>query len=92
MSAMPKAAIIGGLFGLALLGALTYFSLGFAQYTCEVCVTFNGRMQCRTASGTNQETAKQAAHDNACAFLVASKTDGFLCGQAPPTQVTCQTP
>ena len=89
---MSKAAVIGGLFGLVMLAALTYFSLGFAQYTCEVCVTFNGRMQCRTASGTDQETATQTARDNACAFLVASKTDGFLCGQTHPTQVTCQTP
>jgi hypothetical protein len=89
---MPKAAVIGGIFGLALLGIIVYFSMGLAQYTCEVCVTFNGRTQCRMASGTDQATATQTAHDNACAFLVASKTDGFLCSQAHPTQVKCQTP
>ena len=89
---MSKAAVVGALFGIVLLGAIVYFSMGLAQYTCEVCVTFNGRTQCRTASGANQETAMQTAHDNACAFLVASKTDGFLCGQANPTQVKCQAP
>lgn len=89
---MSKAAVIGGVFGLALLGAIAYFSIGLAQHTCEVCVTFKGRTQCRTASGTDKLLATQTAHDNACAFLVASKTDGFLCGQTHPTQVTCQEP
>jgi hypothetical protein len=89
---MSKAAVVGGLFGIALLGMIVYFSMGLAQYTCEVCVTFNGRTQCRTASGADKETAMQTAHDNACAYLIASKTDGFLCGQANPTQVKCQTP
>ena len=89
---MSRAAVIGGLFGVALLGAIVYLSLGFDQYTCEVCVTFKGRTQCRAASGASQEVAHQAAHDNACAFLVASKTDGFLCNQTQPTQVKCQGP
>ena len=89
---MPKAAVIGGLFGVAILGAMFYLSMGLAQYTCEVCVDFNGRSQCRSASGADQATARRTAHDNACAFLVASKTDGFLCGQTQPTRVVCQEP
>jgi hypothetical protein len=89
---MSKAAIVGGGFGLVLIGAIVYFSLGLTQYTCEVCVTFNGRTQCRTASGADKDTAVQTARDNACAFLVASKTDGFLCSQTQPSQVQCQVP
>jgi hypothetical protein len=89
---MSRAAVIGGLFGIALIGAIVYLSIGLDQYTCEVCVTFKGRTQCRTASGASPEVAHQAAHDNACAFLVASKTDAFLCGQTQPSQVKCQEP
>ena len=89
---MSKAAVIGSLFGIAMLGVIVYLSLGLNQYTCEVCVTFNARTQCRTAAGADQQTAVQAARDNACAFLVATKTDGFLCGQTAPTRVTCQEP
>jgi hypothetical protein len=89
---MSKAALIGSLFGIVMIGAIVYLSMGLSQYTCEVCVSFNGRTQCRTASGADQNTARQTAHDNACAFLVASKTDGFLCGQAQPTRVACQAP
>ena len=89
---MSKAAVLGGLFGVAILGALIYLSMGFSQYTCEVCVDFNGRTQCRSASGPDKQTALRSAHDNACAFLVASKTDGFLCGQTQPTRAVCQEP
>ncbi len=89
---MSKAAIVGGLFAVVLLGAMVYMTMGLNQYTCEVCVTFNGRTQCRSASGADRQTAVQTAHDNACAFLVASKTDGFLCGQTRPARVACEAP
>jgi len=87
---MPKAGVVGGIFGLLLIGAIVYFSLGLQQHTCEVCVDFQGGTQCRTASGADQHTTVQTAHDNACAYLVHSKTEGFLCGQTAPTRVTCQ--
>jgi hypothetical protein len=87
---MAKAGWIGGIFGVIIVVVIVYLSLSFEQYTCEVCMDFHGRSQCRKASGADRATAVQAAHDNACAFLVQSKTDGFLCGQAQPTQVACQ--
>ena len=87
---MRKAGLVGGVFALLLLGAIGYFSLGLEQFTCEVCMDFQGRTQCRTASGADRPTAVQTARDNACAFLVHSKTEGFLCGQTPPARITCQ--
>jgi hypothetical protein len=51
---------------------------------------FRGRQQCRTASGADRETAMRTAQDNACAFVVQSKTEGFLCGQTQPVRMTCQ--
>ena len=87
---MSKAGIIGGLFGVVMLGVILFLSMGFDQHTCEVCVEFKGRTQCRKASGADRETAMRTARDNACAFLVASKTDGFLCGQTQPMRVSCQ--
>ncbi|MGQ4810531.1 hypothetical protein NKDENANG_04008 [Candidatus Entotheonellaceae bacterium PAL068K] len=89
---MSKTVIIGSLFGLVMLGTMIYLSMGLDQYTCEVCVTFKGRTQCRTASGADQDSAMVTARDNACAFLVASKTDGFLCSQTQPTRMVCQEP
>lgn len=87
---MSKAVVVGSLFGIAMLGTIVYLSMGFNRYTCEVCVTFKDRTQCRTASGADEKSAMMAAHDNACAFLVESKTDGFLCAQAPMTRMVCQ--
>ena len=87
---MSKAGVIGGLFGVAILGVILFLSMGFSQVTCEVCVDFKGRTQCRKAAGADKETAVITARDNACAFLVASKTDGFLCGQTQPSKVDCK--
>ena len=89
---MSKAGIIGGVFGIAILGFVFYLSAGFSQHTCEVCIEFKGQTQCRKAAGADRETAINAARDNACAFLVNSKTDGFLCGQTPSAKVTCNEP
>jgi len=89
---MAKAGWVGGIFAVLVVGVLLYTSLRIEQVTCEVCVEFNGRTQCRIASGANKEGTVQTAHDNACAFLVGSKTEGFLCGQARPTKVSCQEP
>ena len=87
---MSKAGVVGGIFGVLLVGAIVYFSLGFDQQRCEVCMVFQGQRQCRTASGATEHTAVQTAKDNACAYLVHSKTEGFLCSQTPPARVTCQ--
>ena len=87
---MPKAGVVGGIFGLLLLGTIVYFSLSFQGHTCEVCMDFQGRTQCRTAEGADQRTAMQTAIDNACAYLIHSKTEGFLCNQTPPARVTCR--
>ncbi|PON16086.1 hypothetical protein C2W62_20390 [Candidatus Entotheonella serta] len=89
---MSKAGIIGGMFGVLILGLLFYLSIGFSQQTCEVCIEFKGRTKCRTASGADRETAVNAARDNACAFLIGSKTDAFLCSQTPSAKVSCNEP
>jgi hypothetical protein len=89
---MSKAGVIGVVFGVAILGLLLYLSIGFSQYSCEVCIEFKGQTKCREAAGADRQTAISAARDNACAFLVNSKTDGFLCGQTTPAKVTCNEP
>ena len=89
---MSKAGVIGVVFGVAILGLLFYLSIGFSQYSCEVCIEFKGQTKCRTAAAVDRKTAINAARDNACAFLVNSKTDGFLCGQEQPAKVTCNAP
>ena len=87
---MPKAGLVGVIFGVAIVGLVLYLSLSFDQVRCDVCVEYKGHTQCRTAEGIDAETASRTAHDNACAFLIGSKTDAFLCGQAMPKSISCQ--
>ena len=87
---MPKAGLVGAIFGVAIVGLVLYLSFGFDQVRCEVCVEYKGRTECRIAAGTDPETASRTATDNACAFLISSKTDAFLCGQGAPKSVSCQ--
>jgi len=58
---MPKAGVVGGIFGMLLVGLVVYLSLGFDQQKCEVCMDFQGQTQCHTASGANEPTAIQTA-------------------------------
>ena len=87
---MPKAGLVGVIFGVAIVGLVLYLSLSFDQVRCEVCIEYKGLTECRTAAGTDNETASRTARDNACAFLISSKTDAFLCGQGTPKSVSCQ--
>jgi hypothetical protein len=87
---MPKAGLVGVIFGVAIVGLVLYLSLSFDQVRCDVCVEYKGQTQCRSAEGIDAETASRSARDNACAFLISSKTDAFLCGQGTPKSVSCQ--
>jgi hypothetical protein len=87
---MPKAGMVSVIFGVAIVGMVLYLSLSFDEVRCEVCVEYKGQTECRTAGGVDTENASRMARDNACAFLISSKTDAFLCGQGTPKSVSCQ--
>ena len=87
---MPKAGMVSVIFGVAIVGLVLYLSLSFDEVRCEVCVEYKGQTECRTAGGADDETASRTAIDNACAFLISSKTDAFKCGQGAPKSVSCQ--
>ncbi|MDE0207101.1 MAG: hypothetical protein OXP66_13880 [Candidatus Tectomicrobia bacterium] len=87
---MPKAGMVGAIFGVAIVALVLYLSLSFDEVRCEVCVEYKGQTECRTAGGADTETASRTARDNACAFLISSKTDAFLCGQGTPKSMSCQ--
>ena len=68
---------------------IIYASMGLSQVSCEVCITYRGRTQCRTAQGTNAEEAQRTATDVACTFLSSGMTDSILCGNTPPAKLMC---
>lgn len=73
-----------------LLLLILYASVGLTRYTCEVCMEFNGRTKCRTASGPTREEAQRTAVDNACSFLASGISEVTRCPNTPPASVKCQ--
>ena len=82
------AVLLGILFALIVLGVLIYSTLGLSRHRVEVCVEFNGRASCRTASATTREAAQRTATNNACALLSSGMTESMACGAKPPTKIT----
>jgi hypothetical protein len=72
---------------IAFFGLLVYLTLGPKQNRVEVCVEFQGRTNCRIASGPTRESALRTATDNACATIASGMTETMACGHKPPTSV-----
>ena len=73
-----------------LLVVFTYLSISPNEVSCEVCMEFNGRTECRKASGKNREDAEIAAASTACGLISGGVTDGMACRNAAPKSVTCE--
>ncbi len=86
---MSKATIVSILFGLAVLAALVYSTLGLQQYSCEVCITYNGEQNCATASAPTREEATRTASDVACAPISSGMTASIQCSNQVPDSVNC---
>ncbi len=63
--------------------------LGQVEVSCEVCITFHDRTQCRTALGADREEAVRTAIDNACGLLAQGMADSISCSKTQPDRVTC---
>lgn len=79
-----KLGLIIGLGIVLFLGLLVYSSMNLTTHRVEVCMTFQGRTQCRTASGKTQAEAARTATENACALISSGMTDSIACQNTPP--------
>ena len=68
----------------AFVGLLGYMSMGQKQQRVEVCVDFQGRKNCRIASGPTKDAALRTATDNACATITNGMTESMSCSHNPP--------
>lgn len=84
---MKKPVLVGIVFALIVLGYIVYSSMNLAGHKVEVCITFNGRANCRTASGASEEFARRTATTNACADIASGVTDSIACENTPPNSV-----
>jgi hypothetical protein len=85
---MSKPVLVGILIVAVILGVLVYSSFNLAKFRVEVCMTFNGQTNCRTAAGSTEEFARRSATTNACAAIASGVTDSIACENTPPSKVT----
>jgi hypothetical protein len=85
---VKKAAVVGVVFLLVVIAAIYYSTATLAAHRVEVCMEFNGRTSCRTASGSTEEFALRTATTNACAIISSGVTDSMACDRAVPKKVT----
>jgi hypothetical protein len=87
---ISKAALLGILFGLLVLGVIIYQTLGLRQYQCEVCVEMNGQTKCVAVKGESEQQALQTAKDSACSFVSNGRDENIRCTEKPPVSVKCK--
>ncbi|MCU1335088.1 MAG: hypothetical protein JWO19_669 [Bryobacterales bacterium] len=85
---MRKPVVAGVIFVLLVLGVIVYSTMTLAKHRVEVCIQFNGRTNCKTASATTEEFAHQAAVNNACGEIASGVTETVACEHTPPIKVT----
>jgi hypothetical protein len=69
------------------LGTILYTSLGGSnsKYRVEICITFQGHTDCRTARASTHDEALRTATDNACALMASGQSEFERCRNTPPT-------
>ena len=86
---MKKSVLLAVVFVVIVIGAVIYTTMeaGSSKYRCEVCVEFQGRTQCRTASAATEMQARRTAQENACSYISSGVTDSMQCGNSQPVSV-----
>jgi hypothetical protein len=91
MKKMAKVLVtIVALFGL--FGILVYLTMSPNEVTCEVCMEFRGKTECRKATGKDRVEAEGAAISTACGLISGGVTDGIACRNSAPQRVSCTAP
>jgi hypothetical protein len=73
-------------------GALLLFNtLNAQKIECEVCVEFNGRSNCATASHETEAEARRSAQTTACGTLASGMDQAIACDRTIPKSSQCRT-
>ena len=73
-------------------GALLFYNTVSAQKVeCRVCVEFNGKQNCATASHESEAEAKRSAQNTACGPMTSGMNESIACDRTPPLSAQCKT-
>jgi len=84
---VKQSVLLGIIFVLVFVGFVVYTTMNTGRIRCEVCITYQGRQACRTASARTRELALRTATDNACAQIASGITQSTQCQNTPPDSV-----
>ncbi len=86
---MSKPAAAGVVFVLVVLAVIIYSTVSLTRnrVRVEACMEFNGRRDCRTASGENRDATLRAAVSTACAMIASGVGDTTACERSNPVSV-----
>ena len=74
-----------------LLAFIIYSTTGLSKVGCQVCVEFDGRTACKSASGQTADEATETAKNSACADIAFGRDDSIACnGRTPTKSVDCK--
>lgn len=76
---------------LAFAGFLAWTTVSAQKASCDVCMEFNGRRNCASASASSEEEALNSARNTACGPLSFGMNESIACGNTPPATRQCRT-
>jgi hypothetical protein len=88
---MKRGTIITIVLVLAFGALLLFNTLSAQKVECTVCVDFNGKHNCATASHAAEAEARSAAQTTACGPIASGMNESIACGRVVPTSAQCRT-
>jgi hypothetical protein len=86
-----KGLAIGIAVALAGAAALYWTTLAHAGAECRVCLRYDGRERCASATGPGEAEAEAAAVMTACGVLASGVTGAIECQRTVPSERSCST-
>jgi len=84
---MKKTVWLAIAFSILVVGFVVLSTFQGERVRVEVCMAYEGRRDCRTASASNEQEALRTAIMNACAQLASGVIDSNKCETSPPLSV-----
>jgi hypothetical protein len=88
MTGSKRIGLVSGVIALAVVVLIVFSSMGLDAHTVEVCVVYQERENCGTASGSTREEALRTAQTTACATISSGVSETIGCSRVEPVSVT----
>jgi hypothetical protein len=86
---MPLKRLATILFIVAFIGFLAWTTLSAQKVSCTVCVEFNGKSNCASASHSDTVEAARSAQTTACGPVTSGMNETIACGNRPAVSKSC---